>query len=91
MPLMVYPLLSLVLHRIIPTETPIYVESTVRIGIGSQLRDSGIETVVLLGYGLLQSPATTPIYIESVVKIAPRTPTAIGPSLRLCRFPFLCL
>lgn len=65
MPLMVYPLLSLVLHRIIPTETPIYVESTVRIGIGSQLRDSGIDTIVLLGYGLLQSPTTTPIYIES--------------------------
>ncbi|MFO0942553.1 MAG: ABC transporter permease subunit [Pirellulales bacterium] len=65
MPMMVYPLLSLVLHRVIPTETPIIVDSSVRIGISNQLRDSGIEAVILLGYGLLQNPSTTPIYIEN--------------------------
>jgi ABC-2 type transport system permease protein/sodium transport system permease protein len=64
MPLMVYPLLSLVLNRIIPTDAPIYIESSVRIGIGNSLRESGMETIVLMGYALLQDPKTAPVFIE---------------------------
>jgi sodium transport system permease protein len=65
MPLMVYPLLSLVLNRVIPTDTPIFVESSVRIGVGSSLQESGIETIVLMGYALLQDPNTAPVFIET--------------------------
>lgn len=65
MPLMVYPLLSLVLNRVIPTESTIMVDSSVRIGISNQLRDSGVDVVIFLGYGLLQDQKTTPVYIDT--------------------------
>jgi sodium transport system permease protein len=65
MPLMVYPLLSLVLNRVVPTtDAPILVESTVRIGISNNLRNSGFEAIVLMGYVLLQDPETTPVFID---------------------------
>lgn len=71
MPLMVYPLLSLVLHRVVPSESPILVETSVRIGIGSQLRQSGMEAVILMGYTLLQDADTAPIFIETPVEDRP--------------------
>lgn len=65
MPLMIYPLLSLVLNRVIPTDVPVTIESSVRIGVGNSLRDSGIENLILLGFALLQDPNMAPVFLES--------------------------
>lgn len=89
MPLMVYPLLSLVLHRVIPTEAPVLVDSSVRIGISSQLKDGGVNAVILLGYGLLQNPATTPVFIENPSEDRTAGPTGLKANVSAIPVPII--
>lgn len=68
MPLLVYPLLSLVLNRVLLTGVSNTPEVTVRYGIGNELKDGGLETIMTVGYGLLQDPELSPVFVDEMVR-----------------------
>lgn len=67
MPLLVYPLLSLILNRVLLTSAPANAEIVVSFGLGSELEKSPFSAVLSLGYSLLQDAETAPIFTEDVV------------------------
>ena len=74
MPLLVYPLLSLVLNRVLLTSASGKSESFVTIGLGAQLQDTQIANVLHLGFVLLNDREASPVFVEPVVEDGkPRT------------------
>ncbi len=68
MPLLVYPLLSLVLNRALLTNmTASQPGRVVRIGVSSELNGPQISAILSIGYALLQSREHAPLYLESVI------------------------
>lgn len=68
MPLLVYPLLSLVLNRVLVTGFTQNREPVVTFGLAEELSDSGLKSVLELGYGLLSDRLTTPAFLEETVQ-----------------------
>jgi sodium transport system permease protein len=67
MPLLVYPLLSLVLNRALLTNmTSSQVGRVARIGVSAELQDSQLATSLALGYTLLLSRELSPVFLEEV-------------------------
>lgn len=66
MPLLVYPLLSLILNRVLLTGFVLRQDPIVTLGLGAELKDSQLPGVLTFGYELLQDPLTAPTYIESI-------------------------
>lgn len=68
MPLLVYPLLSLVLNRVLLTSSARSAETTVSIGIGQELKHSPLPVLLEIGIGLLHERETAPVFLERVVQ-----------------------
>ncbi len=68
MPLLVYPLLSLVLNRVLLTTTTAKAGTYVVIGMGKELADSPMRFLLELGFGLLQQPGLAPVFLEEAVE-----------------------
>lgn len=68
MPLLVYPLLSLVLNRVLLTSITSNVQQTIRIAIGPELTGSSMYTVLQLGYYMLEDRDYAPVYLEEPVQ-----------------------
>ncbi len=64
MPLLVYPLLSLVLNRILLTTNPSSSPQAVRIGISDSISSQRLPQVLLEGFDLLQDWSAAPILFE---------------------------
>lgn len=68
MPLLVYPLLSLVLNRALLTNmTASQPGRVVRIGIASDLDGPQISAALSIGYAMLQNRSYAPLYLEQVI------------------------
>ncbi len=67
MPLLVYPLLSLVLNRVLLTGSGTKTGTFVTIGIGQELRDSTLPVLLEIGFGQLGFRQTAPVFLEEVV------------------------
>lgn len=67
MPLLVYPLLSLILNRVLLTNMRPSSEPSVTIGIAQELKDSSVQSVLQMGYTLLNSRQYAPVYVEDTV------------------------
>ncbi|MCA9191911.1 MAG: CPBP family intramembrane metalloprotease [Planctomycetales bacterium] len=65
MPLLVYPLLSLILNRVILNNGVRRSEPTLTIGIGSQINEENLDFYLRYGYALLQDPYTAPLFLNS--------------------------
>lgn len=81
MPLLVYPLLSLILNRVLLTGFVLRQDPIVAIGIGADLKDSELPGVLTFGYGLLQDPLTAPTFVESPATGAAQPDSAQQPGL----------
>ncbi|MEM7475401.1 MAG: ABC transporter permease subunit/CPBP intramembrane protease [Planctomycetota bacterium] len=68
MPLLVYPLLSLVLNRVLLTSVTSKAQNGVSIGIASEFSDSQLPGILRLGYVLLQERSFAPTFIEEEIK-----------------------
>ncbi len=68
MPLLVYPLLSLILNRVLLTSLSNNSEVELTIGIGVDLVDSQLPVALAFGYGLIKERDVTPIFIEEPVQ-----------------------
>jgi ABC-2 type transport system permease protein/sodium transport system permease protein len=68
MPLLVYPLLSLVLNRVLLTSVSGEPDTTVRIGVGSEIEGNALEQVLEIGYALLYDRNTAPVFVEEVIQ-----------------------
>lgn len=65
MPLLVYPLLSLVLNRVLLTSVTANAENLVTFGIGSQVSDTQLPGLLEIGYMLIQDREAAPTFVES--------------------------
>ncbi|MFK7735836.1 MAG: CPBP family glutamic-type intramembrane protease [Pirellulaceae bacterium] len=68
MPLLVYPLLSLVLNRVLLTNITTKAESTVTLGISKELDDTQLPILLRVGYLLIQDREAAPTFIEGEVE-----------------------
>lgn len=68
MPLLVYPLLSLVLNRVLLTSVTTKANSVVTIGIANEIKDSQVPALLQLGYFLLNDREAAPTFIEPQVE-----------------------
>ncbi|MEZ6138223.1 MAG: ABC transporter permease subunit, partial [Pirellulaceae bacterium] len=66
MPLLVYPLLSLVLNRILLTGNVAGAQSSIRLGLGAEVQTKEFSNILLLGYEMLQYEELAPVFLESV-------------------------
>lgn len=67
MPLLVYPLLSLVLNRVLLTGAGTKTGTFVTIGIGQELTDSTLPMLLEIGFGQLGYRQTAPVFLEEIV------------------------
>ncbi|MCA9134360.1 MAG: ABC transporter permease subunit, partial [Planctomycetales bacterium] len=67
MPLLVYPLLSLILNRVLLSSAANQTGTFVSIGISSELQGSALPLVLELGYALLQDREQAPVFLEEVI------------------------
>ncbi len=67
MPLLVYPLLSLVLNRVLLTGAGAKMGTFVTLGIGRELRDSALPVLLEIGFEQLEYRQTAPVFLEEVV------------------------
>ncbi len=67
MPLLVYPLLSLVLNRVLLTGAGTKTGTFVTIGIGQELRESTLPVLLEIGFSQLGVQGSTPVFLEEVV------------------------
>ncbi len=67
MPLLVYPLLSLVLNRVLLTSVSPSAETTATFGIGVDLKDSKLQSVLEAGYILLHDREAAPVFLDTPV------------------------
>ncbi len=70
MPLLVYPLLSLILNRVLLTNAAAEAENTVTLGIASRLTDSQLPSLLRLGYALTQDQETAATYVTPSTQLA---------------------
>lgn len=68
MPLLVYPLLSLVLNRVLLTSVSARAENVVTMGLAVNVRDSQIPGLLELGYMLVLDREATPVFTELAVQ-----------------------
>ncbi|GAB5405502.1 MAG: ABC transporter permease subunit [Aureliella sp.] len=69
MPLLVYPLLSLILNRVLLTGVVLRQETVVAFGLSQELSESQLPGVLTYGYGLLEDPLTAPMYLEQTTSV----------------------
>lgn len=67
MPLLVYPLLSLVLNRVLLSGAGAKTGTFVTFGIGHELRESPLPILLEIGYSQLRMRETAPVFLEDVV------------------------
>lgn len=67
MPLLVYPLLSLVLNRVLLSGAGTKTGTFVTFGIGRELRDSSLPILLEIGFNQLGMRYTAPVFLEDVV------------------------
>ncbi|MCA9183648.1 MAG: CPBP family intramembrane metalloprotease [Planctomycetales bacterium] len=67
MPLLVYPLLSLVLNRVLLTGAGAKSGTFVTIGVGQELSDSTLPVLLEIGFGQLGYRQTAPVFLEEIV------------------------
>ncbi|MEO8271341.1 MAG: hypothetical protein ABI557_16585, partial [Aureliella sp.] len=67
MPLLVYPLLSLVLNRVLLTGANTKTGTFVTIGIGQELRESTLPLLLEIGFSQLTFRQTAPVFLEKIV------------------------
>ncbi len=67
MPLLVYPLLSLVLNRVLLSGAVLKDRSGFTIGIAAELKDSAISNVLGLGLSLSKDPESAPAFVLQTV------------------------
>ncbi len=67
MPLLVYPLLSLVLNRVLLSDAGTKTGTFVTFGIGHELRDSPLPILLEIGYSQLGMRETAPVFLEEIV------------------------
>lgn len=68
MPLLVYPVLSLVLNRVLVTSLTGSRQIELTIGIGTELRESQLPAILAMGYGLVNDREAAPVFLEEVVQ-----------------------
>ncbi len=68
MPLLIYPLLSLVLNRVLLNNATEKAQQTVSFGFSAELHKSPLRDFILMGYALIHDPDSAPVFIESVQK-----------------------
>jgi sodium transport system permease protein len=68
MPLLVYPLLSLILNRVLLTNVTTKAAGTVTLGISKELNDSQLPILLRVGYLLIQDREASPTFIEREVE-----------------------
>ena len=68
MPLLVYPLLSLVLNRVLLTGIDQRQGSQLTFGFASELKGSGLQSVLGVGLALLEERQSAPIYFERAIE-----------------------
>ncbi len=68
MPLLIYPLLSLVLNRVLLNSVTEKAQQSVSFGFSAELHKSPLRDFVLLGYALIHDPDSAPVFIEPVLK-----------------------
>ncbi|MCA9126704.1 MAG: CPBP family intramembrane metalloprotease [Planctomycetales bacterium] len=68
MPLLVYPLLSLVLNRVLLTGMKPNQGSTIIVGVSTELRDSGLPSILVDGQALLYDRQLSPVYLETTLE-----------------------
>lgn len=68
MPLLVYPLLSLVLNRVLLNSFTGQSEEVVTFGIGSELKESQLPSLLHMGYILLSDRQASPVFVEGIVQ-----------------------
>lgn len=68
MPLLVYPLLSLVLNRVLLTNVTTKAESIVTIGVSSELKNSQLPVLLRIGFALVQDREASPTFVERQVE-----------------------
>ncbi len=68
MPLLVYPLLSLVLNRVLLTGGTTKTGTFVTFGVGRELRDSLLPVLLEVGYSQLGHRSQAPVYLEEIVE-----------------------
>ncbi len=68
MPLLIYPLLSLVLNRVLLSNVSAKARQTVTIGMSSEVQGSPFPEFLLTGWSLLADKDHSPVFLESVLK-----------------------
>ncbi len=69
MPLLVYPLLSLILNRVLLTGFVLRQDPIVAFGLSQDLSESQLPGVITYGYELLGDPLTAPTYVEKTTSV----------------------
>lgn len=64
MPLLVYPLLSLVLNRVLLTGVVLRTDPEIRVGVANGMKDHPVLGMIIYGRELLLDPYTAPTYLE---------------------------
>lgn len=67
MPLLVYPLLSLVLNRVLLTGSGTKTGTFVTFGIGQELKDSQLPVLLEIGFSQLSYREGSPVFLEEIV------------------------
>jgi sodium transport system permease protein len=69
MPLLIYPLLSLVLNRVLLNSATEKAQQSVSFGFANELHQSPLRDFFLLGYAMILDPDFSPVFIEPVQKV----------------------
>lgn len=67
MPLLVYPLLSLILNRVLLTSVSTSQNEQVTLGVGPELHDAPLAGILTFGYAILQDRQIAPVYTNETV------------------------
>ncbi len=68
MPLLIYPLLSLVLNRVLLNNASAKARQTVTIGISAEIEGSPFPEFLLTGWSLLADKDHSPVFLETIVR-----------------------
>ncbi len=70
MPLLIYPLLSLVLNRVLLSGTSAQARQTVTIGMSVEVQESALPDFLVAGWKMLFDQEHSPVFVEPVLKVA---------------------
>ncbi len=70
MPLLIYPLLSLVLNRVLLSGTSAQARQTVTIGMSVEVQQSALPDFLAAGWEMLFDQEHSPVFVEPVLKVA---------------------